>query len=264
MSNNRTILVHSTKTRAEQEITTDVSTWGELKKLINPDFNVGNAKCMVRENRTTLENAQAELPDGDFTLFVYPDKVKSGGARKKSDAYADLSDAKLRSSAKMKGLATNGVGHVLRSRLRAYDRRNDISGADAPKTASASSKKTNKARTKPATKKVISTPEKKEGPTQEAGESVEERSADAADIKADHNPDEVKSKMKTANQDVNIVAFVIDLKHTFNGLFDGIIEKLETGKYTAEDGSIKEVKTNTNVLQEEAEALAREMGIKLS
>ncbi len=72
----RKITIYSTKTKATQEITTPVTTWGELKPLVNSEMGVGNAKCMVRETRNTLENNEAVLPTGDFIVFVYPEKVK--------------------------------------------------------------------------------------------------------------------------------------------------------------------------------------------
>ena len=101
----RKVTIYSNKTRATQEINTDVATWGELKALISEDMMVSNARCMVKENRMTLESAQAVLPTGDFIVYVYPTKVKSGLTE---DAYAELTDAKLRKACQKKSIATTG------------------------------------------------------------------------------------------------------------------------------------------------------------
>jgi hypothetical protein len=74
----RKVTIYSTRTRATQVIETEATTWGELKSLINDDMGVSSSKVMIRENRTTLEHNDAALPEGDITLFLYPEKVKSG------------------------------------------------------------------------------------------------------------------------------------------------------------------------------------------
>lgn len=62
------------------EITTSARTWGELQAEVksqkNLDLNGMNAK--VRSSKVTLEHKDAELPTGEFTIFVTPAKVKSG------------------------------------------------------------------------------------------------------------------------------------------------------------------------------------------
>ena len=52
-------------------------TFGELKKEVEMTF--ASQKVIIRESRLTLEDDSAHLPLTDFTLFVYPLKVKSGG-----------------------------------------------------------------------------------------------------------------------------------------------------------------------------------------
>ena len=78
----RKVTIYSTKTKAQQVIETGVNTWGELKQLVNPEMGVNSSKSMVRENRTTLESNEATLPAGDITIFLYPQKVKSGSGKK--------------------------------------------------------------------------------------------------------------------------------------------------------------------------------------
>jgi len=73
----RKITVVSTSTDDVFEIESSAETWGELSR----HDKLGGAKgmrAMIKENRNTLENEQAILPQGDFTLYLSPSKVKSG------------------------------------------------------------------------------------------------------------------------------------------------------------------------------------------
>lgn len=127
----RKVTIYSTKTKVQQTLETDVTLWGELKALIDPEMGVSSSRCMVRENRTTLESNQAILPDTDITIFVYPEKVKSGTDRREDDVYASFSDEDLILACQRKSLATNEKGHVMRSSLRAYDLRHGFTGPQA-------------------------------------------------------------------------------------------------------------------------------------
>ena len=71
----RKVTVWSTQERSTQTIETSAKTWGELKNELS---NVGNTRAVIRETRNTLESGQAQLPNQDFTLFLYPEKVRSG------------------------------------------------------------------------------------------------------------------------------------------------------------------------------------------
>jgi hypothetical protein len=35
-------------------------------------------KAVIKETKVTLENELATLPEGEFTVFLFPNKVKSG------------------------------------------------------------------------------------------------------------------------------------------------------------------------------------------
>lgn len=65
------------------------NSWSELKELLTKGgqdingnnfsrYDLGNTKCVESINKTTLEHAQAVLPDGDLNLFLMPVKSKSG------------------------------------------------------------------------------------------------------------------------------------------------------------------------------------------
>tara|TARA_Y100001951_G_C11234403_1_gene236562 strand:+ start:394 stop:900 length:507 start_codon:yes stop_codon:yes gene_type:complete len=71
----RKITVYSTQAKSSQTIETSATTWGELKAEMS---NVGNVRAVIRETRNSLDTPSAKLPDQDFTLFMYPQRVKSG------------------------------------------------------------------------------------------------------------------------------------------------------------------------------------------
>lgn len=76
----RIINVFSTQTNDKKEIKgSTATTWGQLKAEVERlGFSTSSMKVIVRESRVTLEDAGAQLPEGSFTLFLMPTKVKSG------------------------------------------------------------------------------------------------------------------------------------------------------------------------------------------
>ena len=79
----RIIKIFSTRSNKEIEIKTSATTWGQLKidaqNQKHVDFS--GLKAMENVNRTTLENPEASLPEGEFTVFLAPQKTKSGQIR---------------------------------------------------------------------------------------------------------------------------------------------------------------------------------------
>lgn len=73
----RKVTVVSTATGGKNEVLSSATTWGELKPQI-ANFMSGEMKVTVRETRNDLVNSDGILPEGDFTLFLFPIKVKSG------------------------------------------------------------------------------------------------------------------------------------------------------------------------------------------
>lgn len=73
----RSINVFSTTTNKTTTVNSNATTWGALKTelgdLVNDDM-----KVTVRETRNDLANNDAVLPEGAFTIFLFPGKVKSG------------------------------------------------------------------------------------------------------------------------------------------------------------------------------------------
>ena len=76
----RIVTVITTQGDERATIHTSATTWGELQNDINEDgtFNASSAKAMVRGSRTPLAKDSDALPDGPFSLFLTPEKMKSG------------------------------------------------------------------------------------------------------------------------------------------------------------------------------------------
>jgi len=74
----RTIQVISTRGN-NTPITTDARTLNDiLPELRSRGVNTNENTIIVKETRTELSMGEAVLPTGDFTLFIYPKKNKSG------------------------------------------------------------------------------------------------------------------------------------------------------------------------------------------
>lgn len=75
----REIKIISTQGDNNVSITSAATTWSELQREVNAaGVSTSNMKAMVRETKATLEMADAQLPTGNFTLFLTASKVKSG------------------------------------------------------------------------------------------------------------------------------------------------------------------------------------------
>lgn len=73
----RKITLVSTQANDRTEIESSSTTWGQLKAEV-PTLIGNDMKATVRETRVDLVHEDAELPTGDFILFLFPEKVKSG------------------------------------------------------------------------------------------------------------------------------------------------------------------------------------------
>ena len=243
----RKITIYSTKTKATQEITTPVTTWGELKPLVNSEMGVGSAKCMVRETRNTLENNEAVLPTGDFIVFVYPEKVKSGNEKIEEDAYASFSDAKLRQACNRKSLVSNGKAHVLRSKLRAYDKRHGFVGMDRQHLKVKRMSRLTTIRT--STERQIA----EQAPRSTNNIQPVEMPNYAAEAEIMDNDINSTAEPLIANMDINIRDVVKVMRNKFLNMFDELIADIDSG----------DIKRDVDVLNAEANKLAQEMGFSL-
>lgn len=84
------VTIFSTKGKKRTTVESNAQTWGDLKKdLTTAEVETSGMKAIIGENQVTLESSGAVLPKGldikgtitdDFTLFLTPIKVKSGGS----------------------------------------------------------------------------------------------------------------------------------------------------------------------------------------
>lgn len=78
MSATRTVTTITTS-GSKSELRTAATTWGELKvDLSNADIPTDGMKALLKDSKLTLDVNDATLPQGDFKLFLFPGKVKSG------------------------------------------------------------------------------------------------------------------------------------------------------------------------------------------
>ena len=73
----RTVTVFSTTSNTTTTLTSGASTWGQLKTELGNQVN-DDMKVTIRETRNDLSNNEAILPEGNFTIFLFPSKIKSG------------------------------------------------------------------------------------------------------------------------------------------------------------------------------------------
>jgi hypothetical protein len=73
------IKIFTTKGRTGDVIETNVTTWGELKKLVsNAGVSLSNMQATESINKTTFADDAAIIPTQDFALFLRPVKTKAG------------------------------------------------------------------------------------------------------------------------------------------------------------------------------------------
>lgn len=80
----RKATIFFTQTSAKEKIDTNVTTWGELKKLITG--NTSNKNFVLKQGSHTLQSPEAVLPEGDFVIFAYPQESKGGAKKAKKSA----------------------------------------------------------------------------------------------------------------------------------------------------------------------------------
>jgi argininosuccinate lyase len=75
----RQVLVYNTIGQNEVVITTSAATWEQLQRdLHSQGVPFRDMKAVIGETQVTLESRGAQLPTTDFSLFLVPEKVKSG------------------------------------------------------------------------------------------------------------------------------------------------------------------------------------------
>lgn len=81
MSIRRKVTIHNTVGNNFKEIYSSADTWAQLQEdLSSNGIPFTGMKAVIGENQNTLESSQAQLIDGEMTLFLVPNKVKSGSS----------------------------------------------------------------------------------------------------------------------------------------------------------------------------------------
>lgn len=78
----RNVTVYNTVGQQRQTVNVPdhVGTWCELQQVLTTSgVRYDGMKVVVGESQVTLESNEAQLPTGEFTLFLMPQKVRSGG-----------------------------------------------------------------------------------------------------------------------------------------------------------------------------------------
>lgn len=81
MATRRKVTIHNTVGNNFKEIYSSAGTWAELQSDLDANgIPYSGMKAVIGENQNTLESSQAQLIDGEMTLFLVPNKVKSGSS----------------------------------------------------------------------------------------------------------------------------------------------------------------------------------------
>jgi len=75
----REITIVSTQGSGRVVLNSSATTWAELQSEINSQgtFNASDAQPLIRGG-AAIESGSHVLPEGSFTLFITPSKIKSG------------------------------------------------------------------------------------------------------------------------------------------------------------------------------------------
>jgi len=106
----RSIITYSTRGAKLETIESDATRLGALKEdMDEAGIDYSGLKLMVSETEVTLESDEAVLPEGEFTLMMLPDEVKSGNSKDWSKmSYIEcFNEVKLRKLISEDGLDVN-------------------------------------------------------------------------------------------------------------------------------------------------------------
>jgi len=104
----RIINVWNQRDRTQQEVHTSAKTWGEFKDELEGEINFTNIRGVIRHSSNILEVDGALLPEESFSMFLFPQKVKSG-MRTRSEYEKTFPTAKaLRKECVRRGLGSSG------------------------------------------------------------------------------------------------------------------------------------------------------------
>lgn len=120
-------MLWSQRDNSSTPVQTTAETWGELKQKVR-EVDFTNIKGVIRETKASLELDDAKLPNGKYTIFLLPQKVKSGNNderiyRTKSEYLKDFNSKTLRGMCSKRGLGTKGTKEDFAQKLANDDAR---------------------------------------------------------------------------------------------------------------------------------------------
>jgi len=75
----RTVKVYSTREGKVNKVETSVSTWGELRPILEDyGYYTPSMRAIESATKVTLEHNNIALPEGDFLLMMVPKESKAG------------------------------------------------------------------------------------------------------------------------------------------------------------------------------------------
>ena len=100
----------------------EARTLGELKEEMEGKIRFNDTRCIIKGSKATLEFDDSLLPEGEFVMFVYPQKSKGG-----DDAYDSMSFNELRTACKDRDEIKSDKGNyggadLMRKKLRKHDK----------------------------------------------------------------------------------------------------------------------------------------------
>jgi len=121
----RKVVVFSQRDNQLVNVESDAVTWGQFKTEFSSEISFKNMRGVVKSTKNTLDVDEARLPDGEFTIFLFPKKVKSGMATyTKSEYLKSFTSKELRKMCSERGLGTSGGKEDFAKKLADYDKEN--------------------------------------------------------------------------------------------------------------------------------------------
>lgn len=132
--NKRSVMIAFPGAAAPEEIQSDATTWGELRKEIESALNQDFYNQKVRDHKTNhhYSDDAAQLPAEPLKLLVSTDKNKSGGVTKGNYHKAKFSDLRTFCK-KTTGFAPNGKDACIKALDFHYGKTSAPVEADKPK-----------------------------------------------------------------------------------------------------------------------------------
>jgi hypothetical protein len=90
----RKVTVFQMGTNDRVEFNTSASTWGEIKRECSAigSMATGDLKAVVKQTKVTLDHNEAVVPDQDVTIYLVPNKNKSGNEMSEAELTALINE----------------------------------------------------------------------------------------------------------------------------------------------------------------------------